>query len=41
LKVSKVGKDVRSLLNLKEEVINLAEEIKLAKKEEIVNILQR
>ena len=36
-----MGRDVRGLINIKEEVINLAEEIKAAKKEEIVVILQR
>lgn len=41
LKVSKTGKDVKGLLDLKEEVINLAEEIKKANKEDIVGILQR
>lgn len=41
LKVSKMGKDVRGLIDIKEEVINLAEEIKAAQKEQIVKILQR
>lgn len=36
-----MGKDVRGLIDIKEEVINLAEEIKGAQKEEIVKILQR
>jgi hypothetical protein len=40
-KVSKIGKNVRGLIDIKEEVINLAEEIKNAQKEEIVKILQR
>jgi hypothetical protein len=41
IRVSKVGKDVRGLIDIKEEVINLAEEIKSAQKEDIVKILQR
>lgn len=41
LRVSKMGRDVRGLIDIKEEVINLAEEIKGAQKEEIVRILQR
>lgn len=41
MKVSRMGRDVGGLISIKEEVINLAEEIKSAKKEEIVNILQR
>ena len=41
MRVSRVGKDIRGLIDIKEEVINLAEEIKTAKKEEIVVILQR
>jgi len=41
LKVSKMGRDVRGLIDIKEEVINLAEEIKSAQKEDIVKILQR
>lgn len=41
LKVSKMGKDVKGLIDIKEEVINLAEEIKSAQKEDIVKILQR
>lgn len=32
LKVSKTGKDIKRLLNLKEEVIQLAEEVKSAQK---------
>ena len=40
-KVSKIGKNVRGLIDIKEEVINLAEEIKSAQKEAIVKILQR
>ena len=36
-----MGRDIRGLIDIKEEVINLAEEIKSAQKEEIVNILQR
>lgn len=32
MKVSRKGKDVQGLLDLKEEVINLAEEIKAAQK---------
>ena len=41
MRVSKAGKDVRGLIDLKEEVINLAEEIKGAQKEDIIKILQR
>lgn len=41
LKVSKIGKNVRGLIDIKEEIINLAEEIKSAQKEDIVKILQR
>lgn len=41
VKVSKKGKDVKGLLDLKEEVISLAEEIKSAKQDKIVDILQR
>lgn len=41
LRVSRVGKDVKGLIDIKEEVINLAEEIKEAQKDQIVNILQR
>ena len=41
LKISKVGKDLRGLIDLKEEVINLVEEIKSSPKETIVEILQR
>ena len=40
-KVSKIGKNVKGLIDIKEEVINLAEEIKGAQKEAIVTILQR
>lgn len=40
-KVSRIGKNVRGLIDIKEEVINLAEEIKSAQKEAIVVILQR
>jgi hypothetical protein len=36
-----MGKNVKGLIDMKEEVINLAEEIKNAKKEDIVKILQR
>lgn len=32
MRVSRVGRDIRGLIDIKEEVINLAEEIKLAKK---------
>lgn len=39
--MSKIGKNVKGLIDVKEEVINLAEEIKNAVKEEIVKILQR
>jgi len=39
--VSRIGKNVRGLIDIKEEVINLAEEIKSAQKEAIVVILQR
>ena len=41
MRVSKVGKNIKGLIDIKEEVINLAEEIKSAEKEEIVVILQR
>lgn len=41
IKASKQGKDIKGLLDLKDEVINLAEEIKNAKYEKIVEILQR
>jgi hypothetical protein len=41
MRVSRAGRDVRGLIDIKEEVINLAEEIKSAKKEKIVEILQR
>ena len=41
MRVSRVGRDIRGLIDIKEEVINLAEEIKEAKKEKIVDILQR
>lgn len=41
LRVSKIGRDVRGLIDIKEEIINLAEEIKSAQKEDIVKILQR
>lgn len=41
MKVSRVGRDIRGLIDIKEEVINLAEEVKSAKKEKIVEILQR
>jgi hypothetical protein len=41
MRVSRMGRDVRGLIDIKEEVINLAEEIKSAKKEKIVEILQR
>ena len=41
MRVSRVGRDVRGLIDIKEQVINLAEEIKSAKKEKIVDILQR
>ncbi len=33
IRVSKAGKDVKGLIDIKEEVINLAEEIKSAQKE--------
>jgi hypothetical protein len=36
-----MGKDIRGLIDIKEEIINLAEEIKGAQKEDIVKILQR
>lgn len=39
--MSRIGKNVRGLIDIKEEVINLAEEIKSAQKEAIVVILQR
>lgn len=32
MRVSRIGRDVRGLIDIKEEVINLAEEIKSAKK---------
>ena len=41
MRVSKAGKDLKNLIGIKEEVINLAEEIKMAEKEKIVEILQR
>lgn len=41
MRVSRVGRDIRGLIDIKEEVINLAEEIKGAQKEKIVDILQR
>ncbi len=41
MRVSKIGKNVKGLIDMKEEVINLAEEIKSAQKEDIVKILQR
>jgi hypothetical protein len=41
MRVSKMGKDIRGLIDIKEEIINLAEEIKGAQKEDIVKILQR
>ncbi len=41
LRVSKMGRNVKGLIDIKEEVINLAEEIKNANKEDIVKILQR
>lgn len=41
MKVSKIGKNIKGLIDIKEEVINLAEEIKSAEKENIVVILQR
>lgn len=41
MKMSKIGKNVKGLIDVKEEVINLAEEIKNAVKEDIVKILQR
>ena len=40
-RITKVGKDVKGLIEMKEEVIKLAEEIKFAAKEDIVKILQR
>lgn len=33
MRVSRVGRDIRGLIDIKEEVINLAEEIKSAQKE--------
>ena len=36
-----MGRDVRGLIGIKEEVIGLAEEIKSADKVDIVKILQR
>lgn len=39
--MSRIGKNVRGLIDIKEEVINLAEEIKNAQKEAIVTILHR
>lgn len=41
MKMSEIGKSVKGLIDIKEEVINLAEEIKNANKEDIVKILQR
>lgn len=39
--MSKIGRDVRALINVKQEVMDLAEEVKNARKEEVVGILQR
>lgn len=36
-----MGRDVNSIITLKDEIIKLAEEIKASKKENIINILQR
>lgn len=36
-----MGRDVNAIISLKDEVIKLAEEIKSAKKENIIDILQR
>ena len=41
MRISRIGKDVKALIDIKDEVIKLAEEIRSANKEEIVNILQR
>lgn len=41
LKVHSLGRDVNAIIALKEEVIRLAEEIKSAQKEGIIDILQR
>lgn len=40
-RVQKMGRDVNAIISLKDEVIKLAEEIKAAKKENIIDILQR
>lgn len=40
-KVHNLGRDVNAIIALKEEVIRLAEEIKSAQKEGIIDILQR
>ena len=40
-KVQAIGRDVKGIISLKEDVIRLAEEIKSAKKENIMDILQR
>ena len=40
-RVREMGRDVRGLIGIKEEVIGLAEEIKSADKIDIVKILQR
>ena len=40
-KVQALGRDVNGIISLKEEVIKLAEEMKLAAKETIMDILQR
>ena len=40
-RVSKIGRNVKGLIDIKEEVINLAEEIKSAEKDNIIKILQR
>jgi hypothetical protein len=39
--VQALGRDVTAIISLKEGVIRLAEEIKAAQKESIVDILQR
>lgn len=41
VKVQKLGKDINGIINLKDEIIRLAEEIKSCRKEDIINILQR
>jgi hypothetical protein len=41
VRVQQLGRDINGIISLKDEIIRLAEEMKSAKKEEIINILQR